>query len=126
MQNNPDVHIKEIEKYFSKSDSSDYRPDIFPLGYHVKRNEPRLIYVMPLTMTYEGESIAVKSKNFSATGLQIFIPRKLIVEGKTVQLTFEQFKKEYNADMGDESVNFDSINYLFTYVLYHFHRNSFS
>ena len=105
--------MRQIEKYFSPLNLSDYRPDIFPLGYHVKRTEPRLIYVMPLTMLYQGESIQVKSKNFSAMGLQVFIPRKMIIEGTIVQLTFEKFKKEYASNGGeDESVNFDNIDYI--------------
>lgn len=109
---NQSAQLKQIEKYFLESNSNDYQPDIFPLGYHVKRTEPRLIYVMPLTLIYEGESIAVKSKNFSATGLQVFMPRKLIIEGKTVQLTFDKFNQEHSTNAGEESAKFDSIDYL--------------
>jgi len=101
--------LKQIDKYFSQSSSSDYQPDIFPLGYHVRRTEPRLIYVMPITMVYDGLTIPVKSKNFSATGLQIFIPRALIQEGKVVQLTFDKFDQEYEPEFGEQPANFEAI-----------------
>jgi len=104
--------LKQIDKYFSQSSSSDYQPDIFPLGYHVRRTEPRLIYVMPITMVYDGLTIPVKSKNFSATGLQIFIPRALIQEGKVVQLTFDKFDQEYEPEFGEQPANFEAIDYL--------------
>ncbi|MBE9527352.1 MAG: PilZ domain-containing protein [Proteobacteria bacterium] len=110
--------MRQIEKYFSQINLNDYRPDIFPLGYHVKRSEPRLIYVMPITMIYQGELIEAKSKNISAMGLQIFIPRKMIIEDTIVQLTFEKFKKEYSTNPADELVNFDSIDYLIKSVQY--------
>lgn len=106
------TQLNQIERYFSECAAGDYLPAIFPLGYHVRRNEPRLIYVMPLTMHYEGQVFQVKSKNFSATGLQVFISRTLIQEGKVVQLTFDHFKKNYCPRLGEEIANFDKIDYL--------------
>lgn len=105
--------LKQIRKYFPVSVGS-YLPTIFPLGYFVRRSEPRLLYVMPLTMAYEGKTFAVKSKNLSASGIQIYMPRTFIIEGKTVQLTFSKFKTEQNSILGgmDEFTNFENIDYL--------------
>ncbi|MCU7800255.1 MAG: PilZ domain-containing protein [gamma proteobacterium symbiont of Lucinoma myriamae] len=87
---NDDSYFKLIQNKLPDCVGS-YLPNIFPLGYFVKRNEPRLLYVMPITMLYEGKKYSLKSKNLSVNGLQLFIPRTFIQEGKTVQITFDKF-----------------------------------
>ncbi len=91
-----------------------YQPGIFPLGYFVRRSEPRLLYVMPLTMVYDGTSYTVKSKNISINGLQIFMHRTFIEEGKTVQLSFDKFVANQNSLIGgiDEFTPFETIDYI--------------
>jgi len=105
--------LKQLRKYFPEN-SGVYPPSIFPLGYFVRRSEPRLLYVMPLTMVYDGSPYQVKSKNISASGIQIYMPRTFIIEGKVVQLTFSKFKEEQNNVLGgvDEFTNFENIDYL--------------
>jgi len=90
-----------------------YLPNIFPLGYHTKRSEPRLLYVMPVTMIYEGKKYSLKSKNISLNGLQVFISRTFIQEGKTVQITFDQFIETQNSVIGgmDQFTPFSNIEY---------------
>lgn len=91
-----------------------YQPNIFPLGYFIKRSEPRLMYVMPLTMLYDGEKYSVKSKNISINGLQIFMPRTFILEGEIVQISFDKFIQEQNTLIGgmDEFTPYENIRYL--------------
>lgn len=105
--------LEQLRKYFPEN-SGAYPPAIFPLGYFIRRNEPRLLYVMPLTMTYEGKPYQVKSKNISVSGIQIYMPRTFIIEGKIVQLSFNQFIEEQNSILGgvDEFTNFENIDYL--------------
>ena len=103
----------QIRNYFPDS-SGTYLPSIFPMGYFVRRSEPRLLYVMPLTMDYEGSVYQVKSKNISLSGIQIFMPRTFILEGKRVQLTFNKFQNHQNTIIGgkDQFTDFEQIDYL--------------
>lgn len=108
------------DSYFSKLKKltpnviGSYQPNIFPLGYLAKRSEPRLLYVMPLTMIYNGVKYPVKSKNISSHGIQIFMPRTFVHEGKSVQITFDQFIKSQNTIIGgvDEFTVYENIQYL--------------
>ncbi|MDX2507489.1 MAG: PilZ domain-containing protein [Gammaproteobacteria bacterium] len=120
LDNSPEAIPKsQLRKYFPENFGT-YLPNIFPLGYFVRRCEPRLLYVMPLIMEYEGSSYQVKSKNISSNGVQLFMPRTFILEGKTVQLTFDKFKKNLNSVLGgtDEFTNFEKIDYLIKEVLH--------
>ncbi|MCP3849572.1 MAG: PilZ domain-containing protein, partial [Gammaproteobacteria bacterium] len=80
----------------------------------VKRSEPRLLYVMPLTMLYQGVKYSVKSKNISISGIQVFMPRTFIHEGESVKITFDKFIQDQNLLVGgiDEPASFDNIEYL--------------
>jgi len=90
-----------------------YLPNIFPLGYFVKRHEPRLLYVMPITMIYNGISYRVKSKNISMNGLQIFMPRTFVQEGQYVEISFDKFIQSQNTLVGgqDQFTPFSGIKY---------------
>jgi len=68
-----------------------YSPDILPLGYSAKRREHRLLYVMPITLTYREKLYHVKSKDFSVNGLKVFLPRTLFIPGEAVKLSFDYF-----------------------------------
>ncbi|MCU7967721.1 MAG: PilZ domain-containing protein [gamma proteobacterium symbiont of Bathyaustriella thionipta] len=107
-----DSYFKQILNQFPDYTGS-YLPNIFPLGYFVKRSEPRLLYVMPITMVYDGKKYSVKSKNISINGLQIFIPRTFIQEGKTVQISFDKFIQSQNSVVGgrDQFTPFSDIDY---------------
>lgn len=74
--------------------SGNYSPGILPLGYFSKRKDQRLLYVMPITMLYEGKQYTVKSKDISIGGLKVFLPRTLIIPGREVKLSFDFFIKE--------------------------------
>ncbi len=113
LANNTEIDLKQIRKYFPDT-SGTYLPSIFPLGYFVCRHEPRLLYVTQITMVYEGKSFAVKSKNLSASGLQIYMPRTFIMPGKTVLLSFDKFRDRHNTMLGgeDEFTSFENIEYL--------------
>lgn len=113
MANYSEPDLNQIRKYFPET-SGTYLPSIFPLGYFVRRNEPRLLYVTPLTMIYEGKHYTVKSRNMSANGLQIYLPRTFIMDGKTVLLTFDKFRDKHNNMLGgvDEFTNFENIEYV--------------
>ncbi len=113
LANYSETDFKQIRKYFPDV-SGAYLPTIFPLGYFVRRHEPRLLYVTQITMVYEGISFAVKSKNLSANGLQIYMPRTFIMPGKTVLLSFDKFKEKHNSILGgeDEFTQFENIEYL--------------
>ncbi len=106
-------YFKKIKQQIPDNIGS-YQPNIFPLGYFVKRNEPRLLYVMPLTMNYSGIKYSVKSKNLSVNGLQIFMPRTFIQEGTKVAITFDKFVESQNSIIGgvDEFTPFETIEYL--------------
>ncbi|MCK5648321.1 MAG: PilZ domain-containing protein [Gammaproteobacteria bacterium] len=108
-----DSYFKKLQKQIPDAIGC-YQPNIFPLGYFIKRSEPRLLYVMPLTMLYDGEKYSVKSKNISMNGLQVFIPRTLIHEGKIVQISFDKFIQDQNTLIGgiDEFTPYKNINYL--------------
>ncbi|MCW8929651.1 MAG: PilZ domain-containing protein [Gammaproteobacteria bacterium] len=108
-----DSYFKKIKKIMPNS-VGQYQPNIFPLGYFVKRSEPRLLYVMPLTMNYGGVNYPVKSKNISISGLQIFMPRTFIQEGKTVEITFDKFIESQNSIVGgkDQFTPYEKIEYL--------------
>ncbi len=108
-----DSYFKKIKKQFPDLVGC-YQPNIFPLGYFVRRSEPRLLYVMPLTMFYGGVKYPVKSKNLSTNGLQIFMPRTFVQEGKTVQITFDKFIENQNSILGgmDEFTPYKNIEYL--------------
>ncbi|MFK5892788.1 MAG: PilZ domain-containing protein [Pseudomonadota bacterium] len=71
-----------------------YSPDILQLGYSAKRKEQRLIYVMPISLTYKDKHYDVKSRDFSINGLKVFLARTLFISGETVLLDFEQFIDE--------------------------------
>ncbi len=113
MANYSNTDLKQIRKFFPDT-SGTYLPTIFPLGYFVRRCEPRLLYVTPISMNYEGKSYAVRSKNLSANGLQIYMPRTFIMPGKTVLLSFDKFKDQHNSILGgvDEFTEFENIEYL--------------
>ena len=113
LANNTETDLKQIRKYFPDT-SGTYLPSIFPLGYFVRRHEPRLLYVTQITMVYEGKSFAVKSRNLSASGLQIYMPRTFIMPGKTVLLSFDKFRDRHNTMLGgeDEFTRFENIEYL--------------
>lgn len=107
-----DSYFKQIQNKLPDCIGS-YLPNIFPLGYFVKRSEPRLLYVMPITMIYDGKKYSLKSKNLSVNGLQLFIPRTFIQEGKTVQITFDKFIQTQNSVVGgrDQFTPFSDIEY---------------
>ena len=107
-----DSYFKQIINNIPNNIGS-YLPNIFPFGYHTKRSEPRLLYVMPVTMIYEGKKYSLKSKNISLNGLQTFISRTFIQEGKTVQITFDQFIETQNSVIGgmDQFTPFSNIEY---------------
>lgn len=94
-------YFKQIQNEFPNTFGT-YLPDIFPLGYFVKRSEPRLLYVMPVTMHYDGREYAFKSKNISINGLQLYILRTNIEAGKTVKITFDKFVQTINSVVGGE------------------------
>ena len=113
MEHSLKYDLKQIRKYFPETSGS-YLPAIFPLGYFVRRNEPRLLYVTQINMQYEGHSYEVRSRNLSANGLQVYMPRTFILEGKTVQLSFDKFRDKQNSILGgiDEFTSFENIDYL--------------
>ncbi len=98
---NNDDYFKQIIKNIPQVNGN-YLPNIFPLGYFVKRSEPRLLYVMPISMIYEGKTFTLKSKNISPHGLQVFMPRTFIQEGKTVKITFDKFIQTQHSVVGGE------------------------
>ena len=108
-----DSYFKKIQKQIPNLIGS-YQPNIFPLGYFVKRGESRLLFVMPLTMLYGGVKHPVKSKNISMNGLLVFMPRTFIQEGKTVRITFDKFVQSQNSVLGgvDEFTAYEKIEYL--------------
>ncbi len=113
MLNITDNYLDNLKKQIPNQIGS-YQPNIFPLGYFVKRSEPRLLYVMPVTLFYNGVKYPVKTKNISINGLQVFIPRTFIQEGKSVQVTFDKFIQTQNSILGgaDEFTLFENIDYL--------------
>jgi hypothetical protein len=106
-------HLSFIRKYFPDI-SGAYRPSIFPLGYYVKRSEPRLLYVMPISMEYEKKTFKVKTRNISEHGLQIYMPRTFLMTGRKVTLSFDKFIQEQNSMLGgdDEFTRFENIEYM--------------
>ncbi len=109
-----DIHYLEKIKKQIPNRIGCYQPNIFPLGYFAKRTEPRLLYVMPVTLFYNGVKYPVKTKNISINGLQIFIPRTFIQEGKIVQVTFNKFIQSQNSVIGgtDEFTLFENLDYF--------------
>ena len=111
MSSNPEKPISE-DRYFKQivnnipNNVGSYLPNIFPLGYYAKRSEPRLLYVMPVTMIYDGTKYSLKSKNISLNGLQVFISRTFFQEGKTVQITV--------TDAVSQCINTDSTTIIVT------------
>jgi|GEM_PF-1726219 len=83
-----------------------YSPDILPLGYFCKRKDQRLLYVMPITMHYEGKDYAVKTKDISVGGLKVFLPRTLIIPGRNVDLTFDFFINEQKKLTDSKNIRF--------------------
>ncbi|MFK5985554.1 MAG: PilZ domain-containing protein [Pseudomonadota bacterium] len=83
-----------------------YAPDILPLGYSSKRKENRLVYVMPISLTYKGKLFQVKSRDFSINGVKIFLPRTLFISGNTVKLSFDLFIEKQKELTDSSSVRF--------------------
>jgi len=89
-----------------------YAPAILHLGYFCKRRDQRLLYVMPITMHYEGKDYEVKSKDVSVGGLKMFLPRTLIIPGRMVQLSFDFFINEQNKTTEPKNARFfEKVNY---------------
>ncbi|MBF0264634.1 MAG: PilZ domain-containing protein [Gammaproteobacteria bacterium] len=83
-----------------------YAPEILSLDYKVQRKEQRLIYVMPVTMNYEGKIYQLKTKDISIHGIKVLLPRTMIIPGKIVMISFDYFIKEQEEYADDSKKRF--------------------
>jgi len=83
-----------------------YAPEILSLDYKTQRKEHRLIFVMPITMIYEGKTFQLKTKDISTHGLKVLLPRTMIIPNKIVTISFDYFIKEQEEYSDDSKKRF--------------------
>jgi hypothetical protein len=85
---------KDVKKRQLLEVKGNYVPEILPLGYLLKRREPRLLHIMPISMIYKEQTYQLKTKDFSLNGIQAFITEQCFEPETKVLISFEKFIEE--------------------------------
>jgi len=107
--------VKKSKKREILEVSGKYCPDILPLGYYLRRREPRLLHIMPIKMIYDGVTYELKSKDFSLNGLQAYISASssFFQAPKKVRITFSKFYNDTREIVGGTRAEvFKNVEYI--------------